>query len=233
MTDDDGATGTINQADHGDRASPAVLALDTFTRNVTNGFGAANTGGNWTPVSSTLLNVINGVGTMRVTTSQGPAAYLNTVSARDVDATVKVAFDKPGTGGGTYSSVVVRRIGTSDYRLKVRIEANAVTLFLVRTVNGTETTLANQRIPGLVYHARPGPAPAAAGARGRARPPCGPALGRRRNRADGVEPDHHRHHGRLAEPGRGGAVSPISPATATNSPVTASYDEFQVVPAGP
>ena len=73
------------------------------------------------------------------------------MSARDVDATVKVSFDKPGTGGGIYSSLVVRRIGTSDYRLKVRIEATAVTLFLVRTVNGTEVTLANQRIAGLVY----------------------------------------------------------------------------------
>ena len=31
-----------------------------------------------------------------------------------------------GTGGGIYQSLIVRRVGTSDYRLKVRITANTV-----------------------------------------------------------------------------------------------------------
>ncbi len=50
------------------------------------------------------------------------SAYLNTVSATDVDATVDVGYDKVSTGGGFYTSLIVRRIGTSDYRVKVRVD---------------------------------------------------------------------------------------------------------------
>ncbi len=98
------------------------------------------------------LSVANGVGVVTLTAGgQGPGAYLNGVSSRDIDATVDVAFNKLGTGSGLYSSLVGRRIGTSDYRLKVRLMGSGVTVYLVRTVNGVETTLATQVVPGLVY----------------------------------------------------------------------------------
>ena len=54
----------------------------------------------------------------------GASAYLNTVSAANVDAVVDVSYDKAATGGGFYTSLVVRRIGTSDYRVKVRVDAH-------------------------------------------------------------------------------------------------------------
>jgi hypothetical protein len=44
---------------------------------------------------------------------------------------------------------VTRRIGTSDYRLKVRVTSTATTASLVRTVNGTETVLASQDLTGV------------------------------------------------------------------------------------
>ena len=43
---------------------------------------------------------------------------------------------------------MVRRVGTSDYRLKIRVAGTTTTATLVRTVNGTETTLATQNITG-------------------------------------------------------------------------------------
>ncbi len=105
-------------------------------------------GGNWGP-NSTRLAVNGNAATMSVTAGVGPGAYLSGVSARDVDATVKVAFDKVGTGSGLYSALDVRRIGTSDYRLKVRLMGNTVTTYLVRTVDGVETTLATAAGPNL------------------------------------------------------------------------------------
>jgi hypothetical protein len=81
----------------------------------------------------------------------GPSAFLNSVSQRDVSATMDVALDKVPTGGGTYTSLIVRRIGTSDYRLKLRNTATATTLQLTRMVSGTETALTTYDVPGLVY----------------------------------------------------------------------------------
>ncbi len=89
----------------------------------------------WTlATASSNFSVGGGVGRMPMATSSGPSAYLNSVSARDVDLTTSFSYDKPGTGGGIYTSAVVRRIGTSDYRAKVRVTATATTLYLARTV---------------------------------------------------------------------------------------------------
>ena len=60
-------------------------------------------------------------------------------------------YDKAGTGGGIYTSVVARRIGTSDYRAKVTVTATGTTLYVTKTVSGAETVLASQAVAGLVY----------------------------------------------------------------------------------
>ena len=86
---------------------------------------------------------------MNLALSTGPLATLNSVSATNVDETVKFTADKAGTGGGYYISLIGRRTGTSDYRLKVRIMNGAATAYLVQTLNGTETIVATQTIPGL------------------------------------------------------------------------------------
>ena len=105
-----------------------------------------------------------------------------------------------------------------------------MTLFLVRTVNGAEVTLANQRIPGLVY--QPGQVLRlrlqATG--------TGTTTLRGRLWVDGAtEPTTWNltttdTTAALQNPGAVGLITYLS-STATNSPVTASYDEFQVVPA--
>ena len=132
-------------------AAPQQVALDTFTRTTANGFGAADVGGTWTVTPPASFSVDGSAGRVSVTPGSGPTAFLDTVSAANVDAAVDIESDKVGTGGGIYQSLIVRRVGTSDYRLKVRVTATTVEVYLVRTVNGTETTLAAQTVPGLVY----------------------------------------------------------------------------------
>jgi D-hexose-6-phosphate mutarotase len=55
-------------------------------------------------------------------------------------------------GGGAFVSVGARAIGTSDYRAKVKIASNgALTLYLVKVVNGAETTLTSTAL-GSAYN---------------------------------------------------------------------------------
>ena len=152
VTDNDGDTDTTTRSVTA--TAPAVLAADAFNRSVSTGWGSADTGGAWSLVTSgSNFAVTGGAGAMRMAAGSGPAAYLNGVSARDVDLSTSFSYDKPGSGGGIYTSAIVRRIGTSDYRVKVRVTATATTLALVRTVSGTETTLSSETVSGLVVGA--------------------------------------------------------------------------------
>ncbi len=51
-----------------------------------------------------------------------------------------------------YASLVVRRVGTSDYRVRVRVMSTSTTLTLYRMVNNTLTSLGVVTLPGLVYN---------------------------------------------------------------------------------
>ncbi len=110
--------------------APTVIANDTFERTVTNGWGTADTGGNWTlQLATTQLqrdqrrrhHQDGGIVRVRRPISTGPPLG-------NVDMTSSFGYDKAGTGGGTYTSFVARRIGTSDYRVKVRVTATATTV---------------------------------------------------------------------------------------------------------
>ena len=133
--------------------TPTVFAADTFGRTVTNGLGAANTGGSWTTTGGASLFKVDGSAanvTMNVA-GAGPAAFLNTVSAEDVLASVDVAFDKVPPTGGTYTSLAVRRIGTSDYRVTVKFLPTGASVSLIKMVNNVQTTLATTNISALRY----------------------------------------------------------------------------------
>ena len=155
VTDDDGATNsTTRQVTVTAPPAGTALAEDAFSRTVSNGWGSADTGGTWTLSTATSnFSVGNGVGRMTMATSSGPSAYLNSVAGQDVDLITNVSYDKPGTGGGVYTSAVVRRIGTSDYRAKLRVTATATSIILSRTVSGAETALVTQTVPGVVVAA--------------------------------------------------------------------------------
>lgn len=148
VTDNDGAT-DAKEAQI-EVTAPSQIAADNFNRTVNNGWGAADLGGSWT-TSGTASNfsVAGGTGRIRMATGSGPGSYLNGVSARDVEVQSSVNYDKAGTGGGTYSSFIARRNGTTDYRAVIRVTATAVTVQIQRTVGGTATVLGNTvTLPG-------------------------------------------------------------------------------------
>ncbi|MBO0879066.1 MAG: PKD domain-containing protein, partial [Mycobacterium sp.] len=149
VTDNDGATDSVTH----DVTASTAFAADAFTRSVTGGWGSADIGGAWTRNgSATLFGVGNGIGTIKLASAgAGASAYLDSVSARDLDALVDVSTDSAPTGNGVYLSMAVRRSGTSDYRIQVKLSPASVTLYLLRVESGTQTTLASRTISGLTY----------------------------------------------------------------------------------
>ncbi|GMA86228.1 hypothetical protein GCM10025868_14780 [Angustibacter aerolatus] len=126
-----------------------MLAADEFERTVASGFGSADTGGGWTVVGS---GASVGVGRGRMVLGQSGAqvtATLPTVAGTAVDAVVDASIDRAATGSGPALSLVGRRVGSADYRARVRWGADgAVTLTTVR-VSGGETTLRSVPVAGL------------------------------------------------------------------------------------
>jgi PKD repeat protein len=142
VTDNDGDTDTETASVT--VTAPAFLARDDFGRTVANGWGTADVGGAWTvggPVDRWSVN--GGRGNVSLNAGNGYTASLNALSAASSDVLLNIGADKVATGGGQYISVIGRRVAaTTDYRAKVQLAANGtVSLWLARTVSGTETLI--------------------------------------------------------------------------------------------
>ncbi len=211
---------------------PTVYAADAFGRTISNGLGAADTGGAWTLFgSSSLFSVVGGTGKIKMAAAgTGPFAVLTAVAVRDVDIQLDAAMDKVATGGGTYVSLAVRHVGNNDYRVKVkRPPTAAATLYLTRVVGGVETTLTSQVITGLV--------PAATETlriRLQAVGSVSTTLNAKVWKAGATEPTvwqltANDATAQLQHPGSIGVWCYLS-ATSTNAPVTASVDNLSAGP---
>ena len=76
------------------------------------------------------------------------AATLASVAAVDVDLSADLTLDKTPTGGGTIVSLVARKIGSSEYRLRAYLRPTSKSLQVMRVLNGTETTVVTVNLPG-------------------------------------------------------------------------------------
>src|SRR3954447_13485730 len=135
-------------------AAPAAIAQDTFSRTNATGWGAADTGGSYSydPGNGAFsTDGTAGVGTITLNKAQANrAAYLGATSARDVDVSVRVAFDKLPVGGGAWAYLPVRRNGSSEYRPKLIITATgSVTVQAGVVVNGSESAVGPAAETGL------------------------------------------------------------------------------------
>lgn len=155
VVDDGGVSGNTAQNVTVSVPGTDVVAADDFNRVVSGGFGSANVGGAWSFNGSASDYAVSG-GVGRITTvSKGSSrsATLASVAARDVDARVDLVLDKDPTGGGSYASVMVRKVGSSEYRLRVRVTPSATYREIMRVVNNVETVLVSQSVAGVRYKA--------------------------------------------------------------------------------
>ncbi|MFD4422845.1 PKD domain-containing protein [Agromyces sp. NPDC058484] len=150
VTDDDGATGSTSQSVVVTAPPPGTpLATDEFERNVVNGLGTADSGGAWTVTGSmSNYSVTGGTGRLRASAGGTVNGYLGAVSSDDTEVRVQLALQQAATGGGAYASVIARRVGTDDYRARVKVlSSGTVQLQLMRG----GTTLQTATIPGVAY----------------------------------------------------------------------------------
>lgn len=137
----DSASAQVTVSEGQDPGGP--LAADAFDRTVASGWGTADVGGPWSVSGgATPFSVSGGSARITLEPGKGPSAYLGAVSATDTDTAVKLSFDKVPNGGGAYAGIVGRRVGSAEYRAKVKVDAaGAVSLRLFRLSGGVETTL--------------------------------------------------------------------------------------------
>ncbi|WP_131106019.1 PKD domain-containing protein [Ornithinimicrobium sufpigmenti] len=231
VTDEDGATHDVTQPVTVDEApaGPEAAALDSFTRNVTAGWGSADIGGSWTTTgSSTSFRVADGQGVIRMPNAGGgPRVQLTGLSAMDTDTTLQVSLDKAPSGGDTYISVASRHVGTDGYRAKLRFMPTQTMVLLSQMVNGTESNLAYVTVPGATYQAGD-----VFNVRFQVHGEGATALRAKIWRTSETEPTTWQvtatnAHAALQRPGGLGVVTYLS-GSANNSPVEARFDNVSV-----
>lgn len=158
VTDDTGGTGGATQAITLSR----IVAVDTFTRSVNNGFGTADQGGSWTAFGGTGngqgFTVSSGTAKLDLLTAgSGRSARMLAAFATDTDVTVRLRTDSAATGFGQMVSIIGRRTGTNlEYRARVRFASGGVVwLGAVKNVNSSTETLigAEVQVPGITHAA--------------------------------------------------------------------------------
>jgi len=141
---------------------PAVLAADTFTRTVSNGWGTADAGGPYTVAGTTGAQlsdfaVGSGVATIAVqAANRAQWAFLDDVDVRDVDVAVTCTCSATDITGGQIelADVMVRGRSTEDYfYARVVVLANqTVFLSIVEVADGTHNELIQPlQVPGLTF----------------------------------------------------------------------------------
>jgi hypothetical protein len=131
-------------------------AVDSFDREVTNGWGSAKLGGRYSIVGRAAdFNVNRSAGKIMMSASNMPdSAYLLGVSALNVDITFRVETDKLVAGSGQIAAFVARYVGNgSDYvgRLRLRPDGS-VWLQAAQELGGQVALLGAERVVPDVTH---------------------------------------------------------------------------------
>ncbi|TFD56802.1 PKD domain-containing protein [Cryobacterium suzukii] len=150
VTDNSSATAQTKQTVVVPAADPNTpLATDAFSRTLATGLGTADTGGAWTTTgTASNYSVSGGVGRLKAAAGATVNAYLSGVSLLDTDMLVTTTLQQDATGSGAYTSLIGRRVGTDDYRVRMKnLSTGVVQLQLMRGA----TTLKAQNISGLTY----------------------------------------------------------------------------------
>ncbi|WP_435094772.1 PKD domain-containing protein [Clavibacter michiganensis] len=127
-----------------------VLAKDAFERTTANGWGTAETGGPWTVASgsASILSVKDGVGQVASAAGSTRTMTLDRVSTVASDIAFTLALDKLPTGGGDYTRVISRQVGSTSYQTQVWVKATGqVAIIQSEGATALRTTV----VPGLTY----------------------------------------------------------------------------------
>jgi PKD repeat protein len=144
VTDSDGAIGTATQrvTVTDPPPGPVDFVADTFSRTSTNGWGPAETGGQWTVVgTASNFAVANGSGAITLPSAgQTRSVYLGSTTRTDTDLRLTLSLDKRPSGSGAYLDVVGRRVGTNtEYRARMVMRADGRIIVQLTALRGTSS----------------------------------------------------------------------------------------------
>ncbi len=156
VEDPDGASDSVS--DTITVTEPAgPLIRDAFERNSTGGWGTADIGGPWgrTGAASTAFVSAGAGKILAANAGSGPAVYLPAMNSLDSEASVSLSLDKQPTGAGVYVWLSPRyQSNANQYALKLQISSSGgVTLFLCKSVDGTESILTSTTMSSMGYQA--------------------------------------------------------------------------------
>ncbi len=153
VTDNQSATGTTTRSvtTTAPPAGTTQVGTDDFARVVSGGWGSALIGGVWT-VSSAANSAANGSkGTLVHSAGALRRAMLNQLSETNVDLTVTLASDKGTTAGHIVAGVVARQVSAADYyQARARLLPGGVVALQI-TRGSAATLLANVTVAGVTY----------------------------------------------------------------------------------
>ena len=123
MTDDRGGTNTYSQEVVATAPANYPFVSDTFDRTQSSGLGSADIGGAWTASPSSGFSVGSGAGVWKLATAgTSRTAYLGATLSDNTDLTLNLAHTVKATGGGTYLTVIGRRVSANtDYRTNIKL----------------------------------------------------------------------------------------------------------------
>jgi hypothetical protein len=154
------ATGVvIALTDPGAQAGQAsVLARDSFTRNLSNGWGSAPQGGEWTTTGAVLgtFSVSDGTGNIKlVPNGRTPTALLTAVSSTRTDLRLTLRTDVLANGNGMDMFAIGRRIaGRHEYVTAVHVAPGGIVSVQLgrRSASGTLNILRSAaHLPHISY----------------------------------------------------------------------------------
>jgi len=148
----------------GDAPPAADAASDSFTRQVSGGWGQADVGGSYALIgTSSAFSVSGGSGNILAAVNRSYSALLPDVQLRDTDLAFSVTTDKSASGYRQVAMGVARSVArNTEYRGKLQFDTGAVYLKGEKIVAGVTTglgpqvkvTSAEPREPGVALRVR-------------------------------------------------------------------------------
>ncbi|CCE74741.1 conserved hypothetical protein [Clavibacter nebraskensis NCPPB 2581] len=151
VTDDKGLATTTTSPVTVQAPASNVLAQDSFGRAVATGWGTADLGGAWRVTGGTnIVKVQDGTGQVVSPKGETRTMTLDAVSTTSSDVSATFSLDAVPTGGGSYTRVNSRQVGSAFCQTQVWIKATGQ-IQLVQSEGST--TLGSYILPGTTYQA--------------------------------------------------------------------------------
>ncbi|WP_447647352.1 PKD domain-containing protein [Microbacterium forte] len=134
VTDDDGATAEKTAQVTVAKAVVGLIASDTFDRTVANAWGTADLGGAWTlRGTASRFSVTGGLGKIALPASAANTLYADLNGVSSANTRVDAVFSVDSLVEGQYVAVTGRRVGTTNYIARLRLQADGgVKLYLLQ-----------------------------------------------------------------------------------------------------